>query len=346
MIRHQITPNTGYSTSRRIANAGSLARMSRESRSIEPVRASFGQVAAGMDRGVGHELDRIVPAEIFEVDEAQLAVWTAQRVVQSEIGRAQRAMGKRKRRARIPAQAPRSADRRRRIAAAPLGTSCLSRNARKSGCSSGERRNLSSRCCTAPRPPRAKKCWRRRYANPARLRRREPLQLDQEIRELIGIVALAVAAPPAHHRTIDTARSSPASLAIGCGVDLMPCRARNDSASYSCPRRSRPSMNAADSISGRGTFPRPCRDETPGCCRRAEPGRPQHRPSGQAAADGDRFLRADVRSRSCSEYLAPDISPSRDRLAVRAGTRIAGEQDRLSTPSGNAVVRRRRRDRR
>src|SRR5579871_4343627 len=64
--------------------------------------ATLGEVAAGVDRGIRHELDRIVPAEILEIDETQLTVLAAQCVVQPEIRWTQGTARRRKRGSRIP----------------------------------------------------------------------------------------------------------------------------------------------------------------------------------------------------------------------------------------------------
>ena len=113
----------------------------------QPLGAVLGKAAAGMDRGVGHELDRIVPAEIFEIDEAQLPGLVAQRVMQSEIRWTQGALAPA--RARLPDQgrAAHSAASTRSRARAALGARSRSMNLRKSGyrlraCSS----NRCSRC--------------------------------------------------------------------------------------------------------------------------------------------------------------------------------------------------------
>src|SRR6185312_6513033 len=64
--------------------------------------AAFGEIAARVDRGVGHKLDRIVPAEILEINETQLAILATQRIMQSEVRWTQSTMGRREWSSRIP----------------------------------------------------------------------------------------------------------------------------------------------------------------------------------------------------------------------------------------------------
>src|SRR5579864_4307364 len=69
---------------------GPVGLIDRRRRGREIPLQRLGKLRSRVQQEIGGELDRIVPAEIIEVDEDQSARWPSQRVVEAEIGRAQR----------------------------------------------------------------------------------------------------------------------------------------------------------------------------------------------------------------------------------------------------------------